>query len=175
MWFESTHVVHRSADGESNCHGKVSQARQRTQTEDVLDCLDSFLVARVDDSIDLVDEVGNPGNAVSRTVLHDGNVPFRVLEQCLNSGTAADTTSKDVVICLHGKGSMRTGQRTAVHDPWHGRVAESCVDAWECGVLSEIGVVGDSCCLSVCARESIMYRLLCSVVKNLSSSVVLVL
>jgi len=62
----------------------------------------------------------------------------------LDGSAATDTSSKYVVVRLHGECGMSTGERTAVHDPWSVGTAQTSVDAWKCSMLSEVGVVGNS-------------------------------
>ena len=137
-------IVHGATNRERNCHSKVSEILQRTETKDILELLYAVLVSTPDELVNLINDVDNPGNAIRRAKFYDGIVPLRILEQSLDSGTASDTSSKHIVVRLHGECGVSTSEGTAVHDPWGVGTAQTGVDAWEGSMLSEIGIIGNS-------------------------------
>jgi len=136
-------VVHWAANGKGNRHGKVAEAGEVAETKDLFYRLDAFLVVVPDQVVDFVDNVNDAGNTVSRTVLHNGRVPCWVFEDRLDSGTAADSSSKLVVVRLHGKGRLGTSERTTVQDPGDVGSAETSIETGERGMFSKVGVIGN--------------------------------
>jgi hypothetical protein len=138
-------IVHRTTDRKRDGHGEVTQALQGTETEYVLKLLNALLISRLDERIDLVDDVDDSGDAIRRSKLDDWIVPLRVLQQCLGSGTATNATRKDRVISLHGESSVGSSKRSTIHDPRNIGSAQTLVDTREFCMLPEVGIVGNGC------------------------------
>jgi hypothetical protein len=92
-------IVHRTTDRKRDRHSEIAQALQITETEYILELLNTLL-------INLVDNINDSGNAICRSKLNNRIVPLRILQQRLGRCTATNATRKDGVVSFHGESSV---------------------------------------------------------------------
>jgi hypothetical protein len=99
-------IVHRTTDRKRDRHSEIAQALQITETEYILELLNTLLITRLNKRINLVDNINDSGNAICRSKLNNRIVPLRILKQRLGRCTATNATRKDGVVSFHGESSV---------------------------------------------------------------------
>ena len=123
-------------------------------------------IARIEDLINLRNNSVDASNAILRAIFLDGSVPvvslasdlgdflttspLRVLKLRMCSATTCDSSPENAIITsilVQRDGCLSTSQASTVQDPWNMRSIQRRIrlDARECSMLGEVGLVGASC------------------------------